>query len=68
MMHFKMSHILTIAYILTPKGPNIKYLPIFEKVEFTFGNNYIIVTKKETVISDIRKYSRDFLNNTHRTR
>jgi len=63
-----MSHILTISCILIPKSPNIKYLPIFEKVEFTFGNNYIKVTKKETVISDLRKYSRDLLSNVRTTR
>ena len=67
-MQFRMSHILIISYILTFKSPNIKYLPIYEKVGFTSGNNYIKVTKKETVISDIRKYSRDFGNNVHKTR
>ena len=42
-------------------------MPIFEKVQFTFGN-YTKVTRRETIISDVRKDSREIPNDVHTVR
>lgn len=65
-MQFKMHHILTVSYVLTPRSPYKQYLAVSRRQDFPW--EIIKVTKKETIISDIRKHSRDFLNSVHAAR